>query len=62
MSERVSQSVSQAGRQAGREAGGKAGGQKDGQTDRKQLTFDLHFSHASHVPLGVGGVAGVATR
>lgn len=26
------------------------------------LTFDLHFGHASHVSLRVGGVAGVLTR
>lgn len=31
--------------------------------DRRQLlTFDLHFGHASHVSLRVGGVAGVLTR
>lgn len=32
--------------------------------DRHQqlLTFDLHFGHASHVSLRVGGVAGVLSR
>lgn len=34
----------------------------DGEEDGLQLTFDLHFSHASHVSLGVGGVAGVLAR
>lgn len=58
MSEQVGQSVSQAGGEAGRLVGRWV----DGRTDRKQLTFDLHFGHASHVPLGVGCVAGVATR
>lgn len=40
--------------------------QADGRTDREedglQLTFDLHFGHASHVSLGVEGVAGVLAR
>lgn len=45
----------------------RAGGWEDRQRDRdrkavmQQLTFDLHFCHASHVSLGVGGVAGVLT-
>lgn len=44
----------------------RAGEQTDGRTDREedglQLTFDLHFGHASHVSLGVGGAAGVLAR
>lgn len=59
----VSQSVGE--RKASLETDGESW-RADRRTDREedglQLTFDLHFGHASHVSLGVGGVAGVLAR
>lgn len=62
-----SQSVGRAGRakhhrRLMERAGEQIDGRTEGEEDGLQLTFDLHFGNASHVSLGVGGVAGVLAR